>query len=194
MTHAAVADLCRRLVGRLADDNLGTVREHYAAGDLDLADATLLLSLAYYNVGITSEERALLRTFVGEPDGPDLADVPAIAEVPPLSYRFSPNGPADAPDPTPADTLLSADAPRRHGRSLHRAWRTPLDGAPDAAAWSYVLQVAEGTDELSAYSGVMAQLWTKLKLKWPVEVVAEGSPRTPYQEAALAAAQPVWRA
>ncbi|MET8043463.1 hypothetical protein ABZU25_21685 [Micromonospora sp. NPDC005215] len=193
-TYATVADVCRRLVGRLPGDVLGTVRENYAAGEFDLADATLLLSLAFYGVGITSEERALLRTFIGEPDGPDLADVPAIAQVPPLSYRFSVDGPTDAPDPAPADNLLSVDAPRRHGRSLHRAWRTPLDGAPDAAAWTYVLQVAEGTDELSTYSGVMSNLWVALRQKWPVEVIAADSPRTPYQEAALAAARPIWRA
>ncbi|MFG1914833.1 hypothetical protein [Micromonospora sp. NPDC048898] len=193
-TYATVAEVCRRLAGRLPDDVLGTVREQYAAGEFDLADATLLLSLAYYGVGTTSAELALLRTFVGEPDGPDLADVPVIAEVPPLAYRFSPDGPPDAPNPAPADTLLAADAPRRHGRSLHRAWRTPLDGAPDAAAWTYVLRVTEGADELSTYSGVMSTLWVTLQQKWPVEVVAGDSPRTPYQEAALAAAQVIWRA
>ncbi|MEU8285106.1 hypothetical protein AB0C01_12285 [Micromonospora sp. NPDC048905] len=193
-TYATVADVCRRLAGRLPDDVLGTVREHYAAGEFDLADATLLLSLALHGVGITSAERALLRALVGEPDGSDLADVPAVTEVPPLSYRFSADGPPDAPDPAPADTLLSVDAPRRHGRSLHRAWRTPLDGAPDAAAWTYVLLVAEGADEPSTYSGVLSTLWVALGQRWPVEVVAADSPRTPYQEAALAAAQPIWRA
>ncbi|WP_406079425.1 hypothetical protein [Micromonospora sp. NBC_00858] len=193
-TYATVTEVCRRLAGRLSDDILGTVRENYAAGEFDLADNTLLLSLAYYGVGITLEEQTLMRSFVGDPDGSDLADVPLIAEVPAPPYRFSPIGPADAPDPTPADTLLSADAPRRHGRSLHRAWRAPLDGAPDAAAWLYVLQVAEGTDELATYSGVMTQLWISLKQKWPVEVLVGNSPRTPYQEAALASAPAVWRA
>ncbi|MFF0151681.1 hypothetical protein [Micromonospora sp. NPDC005203] len=193
-TYATVADVCRRLAGRLPDDVLGTVRENYAAGEFDLADATLLLSLALHGVGITSAERALLRAFVAEPDGCDLADVPAVAEVPPLSYRFSVDGPPDAPNPAPADTLLSADAPRRHGRSLHRAWRTPLDGAPDAAAWTYVLLVAEGADEPSTYSGVQSTLWVALGQRWPVEVIAADSPRTPYQEAALAAASAVWHA
>ncbi|WP_410813791.1 hypothetical protein [Micromonospora sp. 067-2] len=193
-TYATVTEMCRRLAGRLSDDVLGTVRENYAAGEFDLADSTLLLSLAYYGVGVTVEEQALLRSFLGDPDGPDLAEVPIIADVPAPPYRFSPTGPEDAPDPTRADALLAADAPRRHGRVLHRAWRAPLDGAPDAAAWSYVLQVAEGTDELSTYSGVMAQLWISLKQKWPVEVVADNSSRTPYQDAALAGASPVWRA
>ncbi|GAB4106437.1 hypothetical protein AB0C42_20525 [Micromonospora taraxaci] len=192
--YAAVGEVCRRLAGRLSDDALGSVREQYAAGELDLADATLLLSLAYQGVGVTVEERDLMRTFVGEPDGPDLAEVPVVEQVPPLSYRFVPDGPADAPDPAPADALLSADAPNWDGLALHRAWRAPLDGAPDAATWAYVLQVAEGTDELSTYSGVMSHLWVSLKQKWPVEVIAGGSPRTPYQEAALAGSQTVWRA
>ncbi|MEU8181336.1 hypothetical protein AB0B85_00280 [Micromonospora sp. NPDC049044] len=193
-TYATAADVCRRLVGRLPDDVLGSVGDFYAAGESYLADATLLLGLAHYGVGITSEERALLRTFIGEPDGPDLADVPAIGEVPPLPYRFSVDGPTDAPDPVPADTLLSVQAPRHHGRSLHRAWRTPLDGAPDAAAWTYVLLVAEDADELSVHSGVMSTLWVELRQKWPVAVTAADSPRTPYQEAALAAARPIWPA
>ncbi|MEH1163785.1 hypothetical protein V6V47_00195 [Micromonospora sp. CPCC 205539] len=193
-TYAAAAEVCRRLAGRLSDDVLGTVRENYAAGELDLGDTALLLNLAYQGVGITLEEQALMRSFLGDPDGPDLAEVPVIAEVPPPPYRFSPTGPAHAPDPTRADTLLSAAAPLRHGRSLHRAWRAPLDGAPDGAAWSYVFQVAEGTDELATYSGVMAELWVSLQLKWPVEVIVENSPRTPYQAAALAAASPVWQA
>ncbi|MGC4816885.1 hypothetical protein [Micromonospora sp. DT63] len=192
-SYAAVAEVCRRLAGRLADDTLGTVREHYSAGELDLADDTLLLNLAYHGVGITAEEQALMRSFLGDPDGSDLAEVPIIAEVPAPPYRFSPTGPADAPDPTPADDLLSTDAPRRGGRSLHRVWRAPLDGAPDNAAWLYVLQVAEGADELATYSGVMAQLWTTLRQKWPVEVIADGSTRTPYHEAALAGAAAIWR-
>ncbi|MGW2624529.1 hypothetical protein [Micromonospora taraxaci] len=192
--YAAVGEVCRRLAGRLSDDVLGAVREQYAAGELDMADATLLLSLAYQGVGVTAEERDLMRTFLGDPDGPYLTEVPVVAQAPPLAYRFSPDGPADAPDPAPADALLSADAPRRHGLALHRAWRAPLDGAPDAATWAYVLQVAEGTDELSTYSGVMSRLWVGLQQKWPVEVIAGGSPRTPYQEAALAGSQTVWRA
>ncbi|MCX5065613.1 hypothetical protein OOJ91_06925 [Micromonospora lupini] len=191
-SYAAVAEVCRRLAGRLADDTLGTVREHYSAGESALADDTLLLSLAYHGVGITVEEQALMRSFLGDPDGPDLAEVPIIAEVPTPPYRFSPTGPTDAPDPTAADDLLSTDAARRNGRSLHRVWRAPLDGAPDEAAWLYVLRVAEGTDELATYAGVTAQLWTTLRQRWPVEVVADGSTRTPYQEAALAGAATIW--
>ena len=193
-TYAAVAEVCRRLAGRLSDDVLGTVRENYAAGEFDLGDDALLLNLAYQGVGITIEEQTLMRTFLGDPDGPDLADVPVIAEVPPLSYRFSPGGPGNAPDPAPADALLSAEAPAWRGRSLHRAWRAPLDGAPDAGAWTYVLRVAEGTDELAAFSGVTSRIWVSLKQKWPVEVIAEDSARGPYQAAALAAAYPVWHA
>ncbi len=193
-TYAAVAEVCRRLAGRLSDDVLGTVRENYAAGEFDLGDDALLLNLAYQGVGITIEEQTLMRTFLGDPDGPDLADVPVIAEVPPPSYRFSPGGPGNAPDPALADALLSAEAPAWRGRSLHRSWRAPLDGAPDAGAWTYVLRVAEGTDELAAFSGVTSRLWVSLKQKWPVEVIAEDSARGPYQAAALAAAYPVWHA
>ncbi|SCG60533.1 hypothetical protein [Micromonospora halophytica] len=187
-TYAAVADVCARLAGRLSDDTLGTVREHYAAGEWDLADATLLLNLAFEGVGITRAEQELIRSFLGDPDSPELHDVPVVAEVPSPPYRFSPTGPADAPDPTRADGVLSADAPRHGGHRLYRAWRHPHDGAPDGAAWVYVLLVAEGTDPLSAYSGLSSRLWTALKEKWPLEVVVEGGALPPYQAAALASA------
>ncbi|MEU5940099.1 hypothetical protein ABZ807_13080 [Micromonospora sp. NPDC047548] len=190
-TYAAVTEVCARLAGRLSDDTLSTVREHYAAGEWDLADDTLLLNLAYEVVSITPNERDLIRSFLGDPDNPDLLNVPVIAEVPPPPYRFSPTGPANAPDPTRADILLSTEAPRRGGHSLYRAWRDPFDGAPDGATWVYVLRVAEGADELKAYSGLTARLWTDLREKWPLEVVADGESLTAYQAAALAAARPV---
>jgi hypothetical protein len=178
-------------VGRLSDDTLGTVREHYAAGEWDVADATLLLNLAYQGVGIIREEQDLIRSFLGDPDSPDLLDVPVVAEVPPLPYSFSPTGPAGAPDRTRADIVLSTDAPRHGVRRLRCAWRDPLDGARGGATWVYMLQVAEGTDELKAYSSLAARLWTVLQEKWQLEVVVEGAPLPPYQAAALTAAHQV---
>ncbi|MET8089772.1 hypothetical protein [Micromonospora sp. NPDC005220] len=193
-TYAAITEMCARLAGRLSDDTLGALRDQYAAGEWDLADATLLLSLAYEVVAISPEERDLIRSFLGDPDNPDLLNVPVIAEVPPPPYRFSPTGPANAPDPTRADSLLSTEAPRRRGHSLHRAWRDPFDGAPDGATWVYVLRVADGTDELKMHSGLTSKLWISLREKWQLEVVADSSPLTPYQAAALTAAHPVWAA
>ncbi|MFE9694565.1 hypothetical protein [Micromonospora sp. NPDC005806] len=193
-TYATITEVCARLAGRLSDDVLGTVREHYAAGEWYLADGTLLGNLAYQGVGITREEQDLIRSFLYEPDTPDLLDVPVIAEAPPLAYRFSPRGPAGAPDPSRADSLLPAYAMREGAQRLHRAWRDPLDGAPDGATWVYVVRVAEGADELKTFSGLTAVLWTDLREKWPLEVVAEDAALAPYQAAALAAAHPVWTA
>lgn len=121
--------------------------------------------------------------------------MPVVDEVA-LLYRFSPTDPAGAPDPNRADIVLSADAPR-HGRRLRRAWREPLDGARDGATWVYVPQVAEGTDELKSYSGLVSRLWVVLKEKWGLEVlevVVEGSLLPPYQAAVLTAAHQVWTA
>lgn len=191
-TYATVTAIGARLAGRLSDDVLGTVREHFAAGELDLAESTLLLSLAYEEVGVTQEERDLLRSILDDPDNPDLADVPAIDEVPPLTYRFSPTAPPTAQDPSRADIVLSTDAPRHGGRRLRRAWRDPLNPATDAATWVYVLQVVPGTDALAAYSGLTSRLWVALHEKWPLEVVTEGSLLPPYQAAALTAAHQVW--
>jgi hypothetical protein len=193
-TYATITEVCARLAGRLSDDVLGTVREHYAAGEWYLADGTLLANLAYQGVGITREEQDLIRSFLDEPDTPDLLGVPVIAEVPPLAYRFNRTGPAGAPDPSRADSVLSARAAREGAQRLHRAWRDPIDGAPDGAAWIYLLRVAEGTDELKTLSGLTSGLWIDLREKWPLEVVAEDAVLTPYQAAALAAAQVVWSA
>ncbi|SDX06413.1 hypothetical protein SAMN05216215_100792 [Saccharopolyspora shandongensis] len=193
-TYAAVTDVCARLAGRLSDDTLGVVRDQYAAGESDLAESTLLLNLEGEGVGITREEQDLIRSALDDPGNPDLDDVPVIDAVPPLQYRFSPAGPADAPDPSRADIVLSTDAPRHGGHRLRRAWREPLAGAPDAAAWVYVLQVAEGTDQLSAYAGLSSRLWVALKEKWPLEVVVEGKQLPQYQAAALTAAHQIWSA
>ncbi|MFJ8579024.1 hypothetical protein [Micromonospora sp. NPDC093277] len=193
-TYATITEACARLAGRLSDDVLGTVREHYAAGEWYLAGSALLGNLAYQGVGITREEQGLIRSFLDEDDIPDLLDVPVVAEEPPLAYRFRPTGPVDAPSPYRADSLLTTHAAREGAQGLHRAWRDPLDGAPDGAAWLYVLRVAEDTDELKTFSGLTAVLWTDLSEKWPIEVVAEATALTPYQAAALAAAQAVWNA
>ncbi|HVK22112.1 MAG TPA: hypothetical protein VM677_12200 [Actinokineospora sp.] len=190
-TYASVSAVCARLAGRLSDDTLGTVREHYAAGEWDLADGTLLLNLAYAGVGITLEERDLIRLFLGDPDSPDLLAVPVVDTVP-LRYAFTAIPPADAPDPSKADIVLATDAPRHGGKRLRRVWREPLAGAPDGATWVYVLQVAAGTDELKAYSGLSSRLWVALQAKWGLEVVVEGSLLPPYQAAALTAAHQIW--
>ncbi|MPZ80366.1 MAG: hypothetical protein GEV28_08210 [Actinophytocola sp.] len=193
-TYATIAGVCARLAGRLSDDIVGTVREHYYAGERELAESTLLLSLAYEGVGVTREEHDLIRGMLEDPDNPDLDDVAILDTAPPQLYRFVPAGPATAPDPSRADAVLSADAHRHGGRRLRRAWRDPLDGAPNGPTWMYVLQVAAGTDELGAYSGLTSRLWVVLQEKWQLEVVVEGDLLPPYQAAALTAAHQVWTA
>jgi hypothetical protein len=193
-TYAAAAAVCARLAGRLSDDVLGAVRDHFSGGEPELAESALLLGLAFEGVGITREEHDLIRTVLDDPDHPDLDDV-RIVDVPPqLAYRFSPAGPADAPDPSRADVVLSTDAPRHGGRRLRRAWREPLPGAQDGATWLYVLQVAPGTDELGAHAGLTSRLWVVLQDRYPLEVVVEGALLPPYQAAALTAAHQVWAA
>ncbi|KJK46739.1 hypothetical protein UK23_22675 [Lentzea aerocolonigenes] len=191
-TYATVTDLCARLAGRLEDDTLRSVREDYFGGEPAQAEATLLLSMAYENIGITAEERALIASTLDDPDSDDLAAVPGIDEVPPLAYRFTAQAPADAPDPGKADIVLSADAARHGGRRLRRVWREPLEGAPDTAKWVYVLQVAEGANLLGAFAGLSGRLWVVLKETWPLEVLVEGKPLPPYQAAAVTVAPQIW--
>lgn len=190
--YATITDLCGRLAGRLSDAQLGAVRGHYAVGEEVIAESALVAGLAYERVGVTPEELDLIRVILDNPNDPDLDAVPIIDALPPLAYRFSPTGPVGAPDPSSADVLLSTEAPLQGGRHLYRAWRDPIDGAPDGAAWAYVLQVTPGTDELLAYSGLDSQLVVTLRETWPIEVVTEGVPMYPYQAAVLATAQRIW--
>ena len=191
-TYATVTDLCARLAGRLEDDTLRSVREDYFGGEPAQAEATLLLSMAYENIGITAEERELIASTLDDPASPDLAAVPSIDEVPPLPYHFSANAPTSAPDPSRADVVLSADAARHGGRRLRRAWREPLEGAPDVAKWVYVLQAHENANLLGAFAGLSGRLWVVLQEKWPLEVVVEGRLLPPYQAAAVTVAPQVW--
>lgn len=193
-TYAAATAVCALLAGRLSDDVLGTVREDYSVGEDESAENALLLNLAYEGVGITAEERDLIRALLGDPTNPDLDNVPHIDAVPPLPYRFGPTAPPGASDPTRADHLLSAAAPRQGARRLRRAWRQPLPGAPGGATWLYVAQVGVGVDELRAYAGLTSTLWIDLREKWQIEVVVEGKLLPPYQAAALTAAHQVWTA
>lgn len=119
-----------------------------------------------------------------DPHSSDLAAVRIIAAVPPVPYRFSPCGPANAPDPSRADRVLADEAARYGVRVLRRAWREPLAGAPDVAKWTYVLEVSDA-DVL----GVFAGLSGRLREKWPLEVV--GTRLSPYQAAASVAPR-IW--
>ncbi|MFJ5986779.1 hypothetical protein [Lentzea sp. NPDC092896] len=187
-TYATVTDLCARFAGRLEDDVLRSVREDYFGGEPAQAEATLLLTMAHENIGITQEEHDLIQSSLDDPHSPDLAAVRIITAVPPVPYRFSAVGPTDAPDPSRADRVLANEAARYGGRVLRRAWREPLAGAPDVATWTYVLQVS-GADVLGVFAGLSARLWVTLREKWPLEVV--GTSPSPYQAAASVAPR-IW--
>jgi len=124
-TYATVAAVCARLAGRVSDDVLDAVRDYYSVGESEIAESALLLGLAFEGVAITLEEQDLIRAALYDPGNPDLDDVPVTDEVPPLTYRFDATGPVSAPDPSRADAILSAEAPRHDGVRLCRAWRCP---------------------------------------------------------------------
>jgi hypothetical protein len=191
-TYATIVDLCARFAGRLSDDVIGAVRGHYFGGEELMAESALLLGLAFEGVGVTREEHDLLRSILDDPDNPDLADVGIVDAVPPLTYRFSPTGPPDAPSPHRADMVMAAAAPKHAARRLRRAWREPLQGARNGATWVYLVQLDPGADPLRAYSALSGELWVVLREKWQVEAVTEGGLLPPYQAAALTAAHQVW--
>jgi hypothetical protein len=193
-TYATVAAVCARLTGRLSDDVLDAVRDHYSVGEAEIAESAMLLGLALEGVPITPDEQDLIRAVLDDPANPDLDDVPVTAAVPPLAYRFAATGPASAPDPSRADAVLTAEAPRHGGLRLYRAWRAPLPAATDDAMWIYVVEVGPGANELLARTGIASRLWVTLRERWLVEVVVQGGSPPPYQAAARAAGQKIWSA
>ncbi|MDT0332114.1 hypothetical protein [Nocardiopsis lambiniae] len=193
-TYAAVTDLCARLAGRVGDDLLETVRTHYACGEPYLAESALVLTLAYEGIGLTGAERALLVPTL-DPDGlADLARVPHVERAPGPFYRFTPRGPADAPDPGSLSGVWAEVAPAHGGVVLYRAWREPLPGAPDAARWAYLLSVRADADPLAAQAGLCSTAHVRLRDTSPLEVLAEGVVVRPYQAALVAGAVEVWSA
>lgn len=196
-TYRVVTDICARLAGRLSDNQRGSVREFYSVGEWELAEAALLLGLAYEGVSITHKEKEQIRSILHHPDNPDLDDVPIVHEVPPLLYRFSSIGSPAAPDPSQTDMILSMNAWRHGGLRLYRSWREPLEEGAQNGIWVYLLQVKADTDELSVYSGLLSSLHVKLRemglkivegvpfLPYQLEVVTEDRMLLPYHTAAL---------
>ncbi|MFB9239346.1 hypothetical protein ACFFWC_28065 [Plantactinospora siamensis] len=193
-TYSSIVAMCAGLAGRLSDDVLGVVREHYSAGEWELAESALLLGLRNETIGITGVEADAIRSVLEDPNTPDLAAVTIIEALPPRAYSFQPTGPSTAPTSRSADQLLSAAAPRHGGLDLRRAWREPLADVSGTGTWTYLLLVVPGTDELPTYAGLSSELWVGLHEKWPVEVVAMGCQLSPYQAAVWSVAQPVWSA
>jgi hypothetical protein len=76
LEYARVTDLCRRFVDRLEDDVLESIRVEYFVGESYLAEASLLLTLAYEHVAITQEEHsAIAEALLDERNRPDLSNL-----------------------------------------------------------------------------------------------------------------------
>ncbi|WP_424183475.1 hypothetical protein ACOBQX_15880 [Actinokineospora sp. G85] len=190
--HVAVAEVTRRLSGRLSDDAVGAVAAQFAAGEVELASSALLLGLVAEQVAVTAAEAVLIRGIVDDPNDPVFAEVPHADLAPPPAHRFSPTGPPEAPDPAGADHVLAAEAALVGARRVRRAWREPLPDAPHPPAWVYLVQVAPEVDELRATAALRAKLWVRRQEKWPIEVVADGGLLPPYHAAAVTAARQIW--
>ncbi|GAA3007814.1 hypothetical protein [Actinokineospora diospyrosa] len=194
LQYATATEVCRRLSGRLTDDVVSVVQSQIFAGEEEMALASLLLNLQYEGVGITAEEAELIRALLDDPHDPELAEVAVVDAAPTPAYRFSPTGPADAPDPAGADRVIATEAATAGGRRVRRAWREPLPDATNPATWVYLVQVVPGADELRTYSAISSRLWVTRQEKWPIEVVVEGRMLPAYQAAAVTAAHQIWAA
>ncbi|WP_053207918.1 hypothetical protein [Jiangella muralis] len=185
-TYANATVLCRRLAGRLSDVVLEAVRVYYFVGEGDLADASLLVSLAMEDVQITPAERDLIRAVVADPNAAEFEDLRVVDEPVIPVHDFQPAGPPTAPDPARADDILAAEADRHRVHSLHRTWRSST-GDPGTGTWVYVAMVGDSADELGVHSALSSRLGVSLRVAWPIEAVAVSEPNS-YQDRALAGA------
>lgn len=204
--YAAAVDLCGRLTGRLPDGVHAVVRSYFAAGEDQLALATLLPQLRYDGVPVTPEEVALIRAVLEDPYTSvlaanqamglfaDLEAVTAAAAPDVPDYRFSPDAPAGAPDPARTDVTAIAAAARISARSVARVWRDAGAATAEASTWVYIVHVSAGADPLQAFSSVSSVLWREARVDWPVDVVSAGERLTSYRWAAVAAARQLWAA
>ncbi|MGW4635749.1 hypothetical protein [Nocardia sp. NPDC004415] len=191
--YLAVTDLCQRLAGRMSDDPLAVIRGQYAAGEFQIGESTLVLGLLDEDLGITQEERDVLLALVDDANRSDLEDVASIDRLPPLRFRFHAESPRAACTPFSVDSLVISEAVRHEATRLFRAWRTPVDEEAGDSTWIYVLEVAAGTDQLDAFSGVDFSL-SMNGTAWSTEVVEQGAALHPYRSAALAGGTEIWRA
>lgn len=187
LSYAKITELCRRLGGRLSDPSLDAIRVNYFVGEIDLAEATLLIGLSTEAVAITRSELGLIEAIVADPNAEEVRRLRVVGELPASSYTFSPTGPVDAPDPGPAGRVLVAEASRHQVHSLHRAWRTPRL-QPSGGTWLHLAVVDDDGDELGAYAALSSRLGVTLRVAWPLEVVRGQDHLTPYQRDALASA------
>lgn len=191
-------DLLLTMAGRLPDRLLWRLRDWSAAGAGIALRTTVPRALVRHRVGITEDERALLRTAVLGWGGSSRAvDAVLHADAAPesgASFLPAEHGPGwDA-----TDLVLRALAPVVGAGELRRAWRVEraarrAQASPPARV---VLLSSTGDDpDLPTLTGAVQRALRAQGEPDPrVEVLGPDSPATAYHREALVAADLLWRA
>jgi hypothetical protein len=181
-------ELLRRLVGRLPDHTLASIRSLLGARERTMMTDMLLVNLVNDDVALDDEEQRLLDGVLHQPDALR-EDVPRATASAQLRYRFVPDhGPQTNPDNLNHVLYWVTADPQARSRRLRQARRIPADpGAPAPEGRVYTLEVAPGADVSGIQSSVQ---FTPGAVG--VEVIAKGEKLPPYQAAALSAGVEIW--
>ena len=194
MTVASVSchELLLRLAGRLPDRQLWRFRDWLAAGALDALAGTLPLTLLRERVGVTAQESMLLNAALVDAgaDPGQLNAIQWVDEVGDLGYTFSPESPEWVNTGDSVAVVLGAVL---HGRpevvDVRGSWRRHRSGVGGSAT-RVVLVTA--TADCARLTGELQRVLRALGNYEPgVEVLPEGGDVPRYQEAALAASEPL---
>ena len=192
----ACHDLLVALAGRLPDPLLWRLRDWLAGGARTALRTAVPRSLLRHRVGITDEERSLLRETVTAWGG-GLRPVEAVlhADAPPSATgTFAPEG--QDPGWDGLDLVLRAAVPAlADAGELRRAWRTDRAArrAVPVPPARVVLLSARG--DLPAVTAALQRVLRAQGEPTPrVEVIGPGTPMTAYHRDALANSEILWRA
>lgn len=186
----ACHDVLLAMAGRLPDRLLWRLRDWLSCGAHVALRTALPRALLRHRVGVTEEERAGLRAAVTAWGGPArLVDaVLHVDAAPEPAATFTELAAGPGWDDT--DLVLRAIAPVTAGvTAIRRAWRS---GPPGPAR--IVLVAADATADRTALAGaVQRALRARGEADPCVEVLGPSALPSPYQRAALAASEVLWR-
>lgn len=203
----ACHDVLLAMAGRIPDRTLWRLRDWLAADAGIALRSALPRTLVRHRVGVTEDERGLLRAAVlGWGGSSRLVDAvlhtdgaPAVtsADGAASAFTFVADGPRAGWDA--ADLVLRAFAPAAGVAELRRTWRRDgraegPGGRRGTAPVRVVLARAEhGADPAALTGALQRALRAQGEAEPQVEVLAPDSPATGYHAAAIESSELLWR-
>lgn len=186
-----------QLAGRLPDHGRAFAGRMAAGAQWDLLVEDLAAAVVHRGVPVTAEELAIINDglrWLGEqaPIDPAVAVGDAEVEEHLRRWRFEPAQASGEPYEQATTSLLEESLPE--ATALLSAWRTAPDGGR-ARAWCVDCTAEPDQVWGRVYSRWLEVLGGKLPDQEGIvlEAVQDGRPWSPYHQALLDAAEPVWR-